>query len=138
MKPSFRKAHLGLVVAFSPVALLFFVFGCPQTQPPGDGNDETGNTGLTGKFVGAETCAQCHPGPHAEWSSTLHAGAFETLEAIGQGSNAQCVGCHSVGFGQDGGFVDRATTNALAGVQCENCHGVYAITPAIFNDAGCW
>lgn len=94
--------------------------GCPVAPPAGDG---TGNSGVTGKFVGADTCAQCHPTPHAEWTQTLHAGALETLEAIGQGANSQCLSCHTVGFGQEGGFVDRATTNSLAGVQCENCHG---------------
>jgi hypothetical protein len=91
--------------------------------PPDDANGGTGNTGLTGKFVGANRFAQCHPELHTEWSSTLHAGALDTLEGIGQDSNAQCIGCHTVGFGQVGGFVDRAATNALAGVQCENCHG---------------
>lgn len=112
------------------VGLLTFGLGCPAVPPPDDndndnnGNDNsTGDSGLTGKYVGAATCAQCHPGPHEEWASTLHAGALETLEAIGQGTNAQCVGCHTVGFGDEGGFVDRATTNSLAGVQCESCHG---------------
>lgn len=108
--------------SLSSVALLVFGVGCPQ-PPPDDGGDGTGNSGLNGKFVGAETCAQCHPGPHSDWSGTLHVGALETLEEIGQGTNAECLGCHTVGFGEDGGFVDRATTNALAGVQCENCHG---------------
>lgn len=110
-------------------SMLFAVAGCPQLPPDsgnGNGNDNdnaNGNSGLTGKYVGAATCQQCHPGPHAEWAATLHAGALETLEAIGQGTNANCVGCHTVGFGEEGGFVNRATTNALAGVQCESCHG---------------
>jgi hypothetical protein len=88
-----------------------------------DGTLPGGNTGLTGKFVGAETCSGCHANIHSNWSNTLHARALETLEALGQGSNPNCVGCHSVGFGEEGGFVDRATTNALAGVGCEACHG---------------
>jgi formate-dependent nitrite reductase cytochrome c552 subunit len=96
---------------------------CPVAPPDGDGDDGKGNSGVTGKFVGAATCAQCHPTPHAEWAQTLHATALETLEGIGQGTNSECLPCHTVGFGQEGGFVDRATTDALAGVQCESCHG---------------
>ena len=57
--------------------------------PPG-----SGNSGLTGKYVGAERCSQCHARVHEMWGETLHAKALETLEAIGQGSNAACLGCH--------------------------------------------
>jgi hypothetical protein len=120
-----KRAFLGLWYG-SAVSILGAVVllssGCPLTPPPDDG-DGTGNSGVTGKFAGADTCQLCHPGIHQDWSVTLHAGALETLEAIGQGSNAVCLPCHTVGFGEDGGFVDRMTTNALAGVQCENCHG---------------
>lgn len=126
-----KTRQWGWVIVAVPVMMLAMVVGCPQSPPPDNGNDNgndntsggNGNSGLTGKFVGAETCAQCHPGPHGEWSATLHVGALETLEAIGQGSNAECLGCHTVGFSQEGGFVNRSTTNALAGVQCESCHG---------------
>jgi len=81
------------------------------------------DSGVTGKFVGATTCIPCHGETHTNWLMTAHAGALEALEAIGQGENAACIGCHTVGFGEEGGFVDRFTTNSLAGVQCENCHG---------------
>jgi hypothetical protein len=104
-------------------------------EPPADG--EANNSGVTGQYVSAQArvvvnpdtldirvgCAFCHPTVHAEWQTTRHAGALETLEAIGQGTNPACLPCHVVGFGEAGGFVDRATTNALAGVQCESCHG---------------
>ncbi|MFO0840655.1 MAG: multiheme c-type cytochrome [Phycisphaerae bacterium] len=81
-----------------------------------------GNSGLTGKFVGSSRCQLCHANIHADWTGTLHAKAYDTLEAIGQQNNAQCIGCHTVGFGEAGGWVDRATTNDLAGVGCEACH----------------
>ncbi len=89
----------------------------------GGGGGGTGNTGLTGKFIGSTACKSCHPGVHGDWSQTLHATALETLEKIGQGANAACIGCHTVGFGEAGGFTNRATTNDLAGVGCEACHG---------------
>lgn len=100
---------------------LFGVAGCPPTLPIGGG--PTGDSGVTGKYVGAERCSLCHANVHASWSNTLHAKALETLEEIGQDRNENCLGCHTVGFGQEGGFVNRRTTNSLAGVQCENCHG---------------
>jgi len=111
--------------AFSLLAVTVVTFGmigaeCPiGTQMP----TPTGNDGLTGRFVGSERCAECHSNIHDNWMSTLHSGALETLEAIGQGENDTCLACHTVGFGEEGGFVDRATTNALAGVGCEACHG---------------
>ena len=83
----------------------------------------TGDSGLTGKYVGATRCSLCHNSIHSKWNQTLHSKALESLEAIGQGSNSACVGCHVVGFGEAGGFVNRATTNSLAGVGCEACHG---------------
>jgi ribosomal protein S27AE len=100
--------------------------GCPVVPPPDDGNGDPvtpGDSGVTGKFKGATVCMQCHSNIHTDWTSTLHSKALETLEAIGQGTNANCLGCHTVGFGEEGGYVDRATTNTLAGVQCESCHG---------------
>ncbi len=107
---------------------------CPQPEPEPPG---TGNSKVTGQFVSAQPsvvvdaandvfrvgCGFCHPTSHSEWLTTRHAKALETLEAIGQGTNPACLPCHTVGYGEEGGFIDRATTNALAGVQCESCHG---------------
>ena len=74
-------------------------------------------------FTGAETCVECHPGKHDSWAQTRHAGAFDTLKAIGQGANGSCLPCHTVGYGTPTGFKDEATTPYFEGVQCENCHG---------------
>lgn len=123
-----RKTYWG---AATLGCVLLMMAGCPlfpvTPDPGGDSNEPmtpmTGNSGLTGKFVGSTRCSQCHANQHADWDRTLHAHALDTLEAIGQGENADCIGCHTVGFGEDGGFVDRATTNDLAGVGCESCHG---------------
>lgn len=130
----FRRVTKGLSIStgllgMGSVLLVGLATSCQfNPNPPGNDNgnqndNTSGNSGLTGKFVGADRCAQCHVTLHRHWSDTLHARALETLEAIGQGSNPQCLPCHTVGHGQPGGFVDRTTTNALAGVQCENCHG---------------
>ncbi len=112
-------------------ALGMFVVCALMTQPGmmcepqamnGDA-PEPGNDGVTGKYVGSFRCSQCHSIFHTNWQGTLHSRALEALEAIGQDKNAECLGCHTVGYGEEGGFVDRATTNVLAGVGCESCHG---------------
>ena len=98
------------------------IVGCPpEPSPPPD--DTPGDSGLTGKYVGSARCSVCHSNVHSDRSLTLHAHAYETLEAIGQQNNPDCVRCHTVGHGQPGGFVSRTTTNDLASVGCEACHG---------------
>jgi hypothetical protein len=75
-------------------------------------------------YVGAATCAGCHGATYATWSQSAHAGALQTLSAIGMGSNSSCLGCHTVGYDTavaDGGY-DEQQVERLAGVQCETCH----------------
>jgi len=81
--------------------------------------------GSTGKWASADACNVCHAGTHTDWMTTRHEGAWETLNAIGNGANGGCLGCHTVGFGDPDadGFLDDATTPQFEGVQCENCHG---------------
>lgn len=116
------RTTIGVLIVLPLTVSLFGVAGCPVTTLPTT-PATTGDSSVTGKYVGAERCSQCHMNIHNDWAKTLHANALVTLENIGQGTNVNCIGCHVVGFGEPGGFVDRATTNALAGVQCESCHG---------------
>lgn len=88
-------------------------------------------------YIGAATCAECHAGggggdQYTTWSATAHATAVETLRGIGMGTNAYCLGCHTVGtYGLgvdpevdvDNGGYDETSVARLEGVQCENCHG---------------
>lgn len=108
----------------TPLAVVSGLGGCTNGD---NGNDnETkppGNDGLTGKFLGAQECSICHQNLHTSWAETRHAKAFETIEALGEDDNEVCLGCHSTGFRQEGGFANRATTDALANVGCEACHG---------------
>jgi len=77
-------------------------------------------------YAGEESCASCHTDEHDIWWDTPHSGAYEKLEEVNKAFDPSCVGCHTVGYEQPGGFIDMDTTPQLAGVQCESCHGAAA------------
>lgn len=71
-------------------------------------------------------CVSCHSHQVAAWAvRPNHARAMEVLFERGEQQNPECVGCHSTGFGQPGGFgtVDSKTLQTWGNVQCEACHG---------------
>jgi len=80
------------------------------------------------QYTGSQACAQCHQSIHDAELKTPHAGAFTDIAFVAEGgqTNSSCLACHTVGYGLPTGFVSLAnytSTNRLAGVQCENCHG---------------
>ncbi len=77
-----------------------------------------------GSFTGVAACHGCHADAFDLWRESAHAHALETLTARGKEGAPECVGCHTLGAGFTGGFVDATTTPERGGVQCENCHGV--------------
>ncbi len=74
-------------------------------------------------YSGEELCSVCHEKPHATWSLTNHAYAFETLVEHGADRDPECLPCHTVGWGKPGGFDPKLRQDHLRGVQCESCHG---------------
>jgi peroxiredoxin len=74
-------------------------------------------------YSGEEFCSVCHERPHATWTLTKHAYAFETLVEHGSDRDPECLPCHTVGYGLTGGFDPKLRQEHLRGVQCENCHG---------------
>ena len=71
-------------------------------------------------------CVSCHSHQVAAWAvRPNHARAMEALFERGEQDNPECVGCHSTGFGEPGGFaaVDKRTLQTWGNVQCEACHG---------------
>ncbi len=77
-----------------------------------------------GSYSGATVCGSCHEDAFALWRESGHAHALTTLTERGKEGAPECVGCHTVGAGFTGGFVDATTTPERGGVQCESCHGV--------------
>lgn len=92
-------------------------------------------------FVGATSCQGCHAKAFDFWQSqhvisegkdkegnvvprTLsHANAWQTLVEQGKDKDRSCIGCHSVGFNQVGGYCRSSEVGERKGVQCESCHG---------------
>ncbi len=80
----------------------------PRIEPPGghppaiEWSDGT---------IGAEACSRCHAEQYADWLTTPHARAFESLGPA-EREDPACVGCHST-----------SARPAGHGVQCESCHG---------------
>ncbi len=73
-------------------------------------------------FVGSEACADCHQEAVDFWKTTRHAGAWETLEAVGKPFDYDCISCHVTGWEEPGG-ASMASNETLRDVQCETCHG---------------
>ena len=89
-------------------------------------------------YVGSQQCRKCHLKEQRSWAETNMAKAFDLLkpgvrkeQKVAAGldpdkdytKDAECLPCHTVGFGQKGGFVDIEKTPNHAGVGCEMCHG---------------
>ncbi len=74
-------------------------------------------------YVGAGACKGCHQNAYNAWSKSQHAKAFDSLVEVNKDFDPDCIICHTVGFNQEGGYIDYKDTAHLAGVQCESCHG---------------
>ena len=74
-------------------------------------------------YSGSEVCGVCHESQHDTWLLTQHAGAYDTLVKHGAETDPECVSCHVVGFGAEGGFDMATRAAALEDVGCESCHG---------------
>ena len=74
-------------------------------------------------YVPGKKCKVCHIKVFKAHAESLHAMAFENLKDAGQETNAECLACHSTGYGKAGGFTDMESTPGLAGTSCQACHG---------------
>ena len=80
----------------------------------------------TAHYVGSQACQSCHALEYETWSESAHARAGDSLAAKGEGANADCLRCHTTGYGRDGGMPAGAALASQpdrAGVGCESCHG---------------
>lgn len=79
-----------------------------------------------GGFVGSAACAACHREAWERFRASKHHRAQHRVAAAkpARARARECIGCHVVGYGFDGGFVDLEATPELGEVGCESCHGV--------------
>jgi hypothetical protein len=78
---------------------------------------------MTGVYVGATRCAECHRMEFDQWKTTRHATAYKTLLDAHRHYQPRCVVCHVVGFRTRNGYKLGSPEEPLANVQCEVCHG---------------
>ena len=93
---------------------------------------------LFAQYVGVARCRACHLPETKSWEQTKMAKAFELLKPGVAAEkkiakkldpkkdythDSECLPCHVTGYGKTGGFESIEKTPALAGVQCEACHG---------------
>jgi Cytochrome c554 and c-prime len=81
-----------------------------------------GRGAQTGGYVGATSCQGCHAEIFADWRSSKHANAFDTLLAVRREYVPKCLRCHVVGLGEEGGYSEVDQLH-LRDVGCEVCHG---------------
>jgi Cytochrome c554 and c-prime len=78
-------------------------------------------------YVGSDKCQKCHKSAFKVWQNSAHSKAYQSLANAKLPSlrqfDPECVVCHTVGFGYQGGFVDAEQTPKLKDVGCESCHG---------------
>lgn len=74
-------------------------------------------------FVGSATCQTCHPQQFAQWKTTKHAFAINTLLDKKRHYQPKCVICHVTGAGYETGYKMGDLQHPLINVQCEACHG---------------
>lgn len=90
------------------------------------------------EYVGAKKCKGCHIKQYKSWEETTMANSFENLKPGVNAdakkkagldpdkdytADADCLACHTTGYGKPGGFKSLAETPDLINVQCEGCHG---------------
>lgn len=74
-------------------------------------------------FIGSASCQTCHAITYETWQKSAHAHAEQTLKNVGKFCDLSCIGCHTVGFNQAGGFCSPQKVGNLSNVGCEACHG---------------
>ncbi|MFQ6113591.1 MAG: cytochrome c family protein [bacterium] len=89
-------------------------------------------------FVGTKNCKKCHIKQFKSWKETKMANAYDILKPGERAEakkkaglsaekdytkDAECLPCHTTGYGKPGGFVSLEKTPQLVGVSCEMCHG---------------
>jgi len=117
----------GVIVGISiaALALIGLLIGdAAQSQPPEPKDAVSEPAPPAGQtYTGVKRCSSCHFTQYMTWKKTKHAKeAWESMAAKYR-TDAECLPCHSTGYGEPTGFKDEASTPNLTGTTCEACHG---------------
>jgi len=97
-----------------------------------------GSYANSAEYIGVKKCKACHIKQYKSWAKTSMATSFESLKPGVKAAekkkagidpdkdythDANCLECHTTGYGKPGGFTSIEETPKLANVQCESCHG---------------
>lgn len=79
-------------------------------------------------YVGAETCAACHPDQFKSFTkNSKKAKSYTSIQRMAGKLTPEdlkeCYGCHTTGYGKPGGFRSEQETPHLKNTGCEVCHG---------------
>ncbi|GIW99869.1 MAG: cytochrome c554 [Pirellulaceae bacterium] len=88
------------------------------------------------RFVGSETCGDCHTTAYEIWQGTPHSHATDSIVAppndrggIPRHHDPECISCHVTGWNPQefypyqSGWLSLEDSPHLVGSGCENCHG---------------
>jgi hypothetical protein len=88
------------------------------------------------KFVGSQTCGDCHTRAYEKWASTPHGHATDSLVTppnnrgdVARHFDPECLSCHVTGWEPqkyypfESGYLSLEKTPHLKHNGCENCHG---------------
>lgn len=87
------------------------------------------------KFVGSQTCGECHTTAFEIWKGSPHFNATESLVHPGERGDVprhfdpECISCHVTGWNAQNyqpyisGYLNLEASKHLHGNGCENCHG---------------
>jgi len=126
----------GLLAAY----LCLTILAAPTTwATPAPATAATGSVGQeTFEYVGSTKCKKCHLPQFKSWEDTPMGKTIDVLKP-GERVDAKldagldpdadytadpvCLECHTVGYGEPGGFESLEETPDLASTGCESCHG---------------
>lgn len=91
--------------------------------PGGDASQLVPGVKPSATYVGSQSCATCHKESYDVWQKSRHAHAFDALLYTKSDADPSCIKCHTVGFGEPGGYLRSMGKEKLVNVSCESCHG---------------
>jgi mono/diheme cytochrome c family protein len=115
-----RSRWVRIGVALAALVLMGGVVAWGQAEKPEAGKPEA-EPPKDQEVIGTKKCAACHFDQFMKWRQTKHSKTFELLPAMFQ-ADANCLKCHTTGFGHPTGFKTAADAD-LKGTSCEACHG---------------